>query len=364
MKIVAFIFNLSKGGAQGVFVNVVNYLYEMNYDVTVAVQNLDDPVYQKDLYPEIPVVDFGIHGAKNLFPKLKEYVEKNEFDLAFSFSPEISVNLCWVRSVTRKKFAIIGRCINTLSYEYKYADTFFRKYVTKNLVKLFYHKVDCSIAQSKGMGKDLIENYGFKKSQVHTINNALGVAFEREMNRTELPDKGNFMLYAGRLEPQKGLFMLLDSFAKIQDKTIQLKLIGEGSQKEELIEYVKKHNLENRVEFVNHTKKMVDYYRAARLTVLSSYFEGFPNVLVESIACGTPVVSFDLPSGPEEIIINGKNGYLTKYLNTDDLADKIDRALQQDWNVKEIKDTAKRYERERIFQQYVALIQMMQTNKE
>ena len=137
MKIIAFIDNLSKGGAQGVFVNMVNYLCEKNYDITVTVQNLDDAIHLNNIDKKVPVHNFNVYGAKNLFPKLKEYMKDKDIDLVMAFTPEIAVNLLWARPFAPKKYAIIGRCINTLSYEYKHADTFFRRYITNTLVKLF-----------------------------------------------------------------------------------------------------------------------------------------------------------------------------------------------------------------------------------
>lgn len=357
MKIAAFIDNLSKGGAQGVFVTVINYLCEKNYDITVIVQNLDDAVHLTNIDKRISVHNFNVYAAKQLFPKLKDYVKENEFDLAIAFTPEIAVNLIWAKKFGKKQYAIIGRCINTLSYEYKHAATFFRRYITNTLVKIFYHKINYSIAQSAGMGKDLIQNYGFKKEQVNIINNALGTIYEKEASSPEIYEKDNYILYAGRLEPQKGLFMLLDAFAGMEDKTIGLKLIGEGAQRDELKQYAKKLNIIERVEFIPYTTDIIKYYRRAKITVMTSYFEGFPNVLSESIACGTPVVSFDLPSGPKEIIIEETNGYLVEYLNVEQMSRKMDQAVHKSWNTKEVKATARRYFRENIMKQYLALIQ-------
>ena len=221
-----------------------------------------------------------------------------------------------------------------------------------------------SIAQSMGMGEDLIDNYGFKREQINIINNALGPVYEKEASSQETFEKENFILYAGRLEQQKGLYMLLEAFALMQDKTVGLKLIGEGSQKEELVRYAQKLSISDRVEFIPYTTKIIEYYRHAKITAMTSYFEGFPNVLSESIACGTPVVAYDLPSGPKEIIIEGSNGYLVEYLNVAAMSQALDQALTADWNIKEIKETARRYFRDNIMKQYQALIDRIYKEQE
>ena len=355
-RIGAFIFNLSKGGAQGVFVTVVNYLKQQGFEIEAITQNLDDSVYKDDLDEDIRIVNLQVASAKKLLPHLKNYIEQNSLDYAIAFSPEIAVNLYLARRWSKKNFVIYGRCINTLSYEYRYTKAFFRKYITNTLLKFFYHKIDFVIAQSNGMAEDLCKHYHFRWEQIKVIHNALGKKFEKELEKVDSPDqKENMILYSGRLEKQKGLEMLLDAFSQLKDRTVSLFLVGDGSEKAFLQQYAQKLGIGERTVFVGYTKNIEEYYRSAKLTVLSSYFEGFPNVLVESIACGTPVVAFDLPSGPGEIIIEGQNGYLVEYLNVEALAHAMDLALQTEWSMAEIKKTAQRFRSSIIMQRYLEL---------
>ena len=77
MKVVAFICDLSKGGAQGVFVNVVNYLYENRIDVEIVVQSLEDPVYKNKLNNTIQITSLDVKNAKKMILPLKEYLKKS-----------------------------------------------------------------------------------------------------------------------------------------------------------------------------------------------------------------------------------------------------------------------------------------------
>lgn len=354
IKIVAFIFDLSHGGAQGVLVNVCNYLNSLdNVIVEVVVQNLNNPIYKKELDPNIQVTSFDVNSARKMLKPLKKYLNSNEFDYAFAFSPEIAVNLVLARRSTKKNFKIVGRCINTLSIEFKHTKSFFRKYITNNLIKRYYKSVDIAVAQSQGMASDLVKKFNFDEKKIVIINNAMNPLFEAEAKETQKQNlKENYILYVGRLEQQKGLTFLLDSFKMLKDKNVMLYLVGNGSQRQELEMLSKEYGINERIKFVEYTRDVIDYYKRAKITVLSSYFEGFPNVLVESIACGTPVVSFDLPSGPNEIIIENKNGYLVDYLDCQQLAEKIDKSLLNEWDESIIKTTSMRYSKENIMSKY------------
>lgn len=357
-KITAFIFDLSQGGAQGVFVTVMNHFSKMGYPIEVVVQNLDSEIHVKNLEKQIKVVSLNAKSAKEALPKLIKYVKHNDITCAFVFGPELAVNLYLAKVINKKSFPIVGRCINTLSVEMKHTSSLFRKCVTNNLIKLFFNKLNLVIAQSKGMAEDLINNYHFNENKVKVINNALSTKYENELSNTNLVSKSDYILFSGRLENQKGLFMLFDAFSRVKDG-ISLMLIGEGSLKEELVNYAEKLGISERVKFIGFVSDAQNYYREAKCVVLSSYFEGFPNVLIESIACGTPVVSFDCPSGPNEIIVDGVNGYLVKYCDTDDLSNALTKAIATDWDYCKITETAFRYKSSEILSQYENIINLV-----
>src|SRR5690606_4579843 len=125
---------------------------------------------------------------------------------------------------------------------------------------------------------------------------------------------------------------LLEAFCRLEDKEVILKLLGKGSLENELKKLAKDLGIEDRVIFEGFQEDVISYIISAKVVALTSLYEGFPNVLVESIALGTPVVSFDCQSGPSEIIIDGVNGYLVKYLDKDDFAKKLDLALTKDFD--------------------------------
>jgi glycosyltransferase involved in cell wall biosynthesis len=111
---------------------------------------------------------------------------------------------------------------------------------------------------------------------------------------------------------------------------VEAKLIifGEGDQRSELQSLINSKNLQHEVLLYGFAKNPYKFLRKANLFVLSSNFEGFGNVLVEAMACGTPVISTNCPSGPNEILEKGKYGTITEVGNSEELAKGIVQELK------------------------------------
>lgn len=355
MKIKMFISSLRRsGGAQRVLVNLAKNL-KTDHELEVVVSTLVGETYRDEL-EGVLITDLNFSNVKLGFFHLYRYVSQcEEFDAALVFGPEISVYLYFVKKLLHRKFTIVSRCLNTLSYEFQCAEGAFRKYVTGTVVKCFYKKTDMIIAQSEGMKQDMIKNYGVHEERTVVINNPLASEFEKEMLANKpvaMAERDEYILFVGRLEKQKGLEMLFKAFAGLEAQDLDLYLVGSGSKQQELTALVAEYGIADRVQFRGFTTGIIPYYKNAKMLALSSYHEGFPNVLIEALACGTPVVAYDLPSGPNEIIVDGINGYIAKYLDVGDLTRCMNRALQTDWDPAKIVQTGMRYRQDAIVARY------------
>ena len=134
----------------------------------------------------------------------------------------------------------------------------------------------------------------------------------------------------GRLTEQKGFDLLIPIWKIVSESypDWRLVIVGEGEQKAMLEEEIRIRNLRERVEIRPFTRSIVPVYLESSVYVMPSRYEGFPMVLIEAMACGLPVVSFTCPSGPTEIIREGKNGFLVPVGDYDLFARRICQLIE------------------------------------
>ncbi|WP_186431542.1 glycosyltransferase [Clostridium sp. BSD9I1] len=347
---------LHGGGAEKVCVNLSNKLIEKKYDVRLIVMDLSDAVYKDYLDKNIKVIHLNKKSIKKSIRSILTYLIREKPKRILTFNYSFAIILVILRKIFHLEFQIIARNMNTLSKQGN------RSRIAEFLIKRLYKNVDLLISQSQNMAEDLIKNYGFAGNQIKVINNPISLIIEEKVKSLnyskKMPKNNKEVLYMGRLVPQKGLEFLLSAFnmcLKIKSD-LKLKIVGEGPLRKELEKKAKELGISDRVIFKNFTHDVVECYKDASVTVLSSYYEGFPNVLIESIAVGTPIVAFDCPSGPREIIENGINGFLVEYQNIEDLCKKILMALDYEWDLKLIQKTSQRFTSEKIIDEYIDAI--------
>ena len=204
---------------------------------------------------------------------------------------------------------------------------------SKGLVKHFLYKVISKMAD-----EIIVNSLEFKKEykkkfniKTHCIYNPLN---KKEIIKNS-KKKINFSFFKkntinfisiGRLVDQKDHITILKSFTKLKKETnykFRLLIIGRGVNKDLLKEYIKKNKLNSCTKILNFQMNPYPYLKKADVFILSSLYEGLPNVLLESLSLKKFIISSNCPTGPKEILDRGKNGFLFKMGEENDLLRKI-----------------------------------------
>ena len=364
-NITFLISTLSGGGAEGVCVNIANKFAENGWKVDLVVLNLKNEAYLSRLSDKVNLVVLNSNHARYSGISLLRYIYKNKVKTILVFNYELSVVLVILRLILKLKIKIISRSISTFSAKMMqfYKLSTWDRFVVAPLIKYFYHRVDFVINQSKGMRDDLISIYPQLNNKSTIIFNPIPAHLIEYANSNDLSliNKENYLLCIGRLEKLKGFHHAIKAFAGIVKKYpyLRLKIVGKGSEEQRLKKIAKDYSLEDKIDFEGFKKEIIPYYLHARVTILPSLYEGYPNVLIESIAMNTPVIAFDCPSGPNEIIIDGRNGYLVQNQDVDDLRKKMLNFPYDKFIYQDLANSIKKNHIQKVFKEYEDTINLI-----
>ena len=193
------------------------------------------------------------------------------------------------------------------------------------LMPILYRFASAVVAVSDGVRGALVA-MGLPEDRITTIPNPLFHP-DSTCSVTTTDSFGQFVLAAGRLVPPKGFDLLLRAFSRVEPRSLHLIVLGDGPERNNLLALARRLNISDRVRFPGAVSDIACWYRRAVCFVLSSRNEGWPNVLVEAMAAGCPVVSFRCDYGPTEIVQHGTSGLLVAPGNVDALAEAISRVV-------------------------------------
>ena len=223
-------------------------------------------------------------------------------------------------------------------------------------------------AVSQGVANSIINHIPEVQNKVSTILNPIPhnvVSLSKQSinhkwlsseSRNESNTLPKIILAAGRLIEQKNFLMLIRAFAEVRSQLdVRLILLGDGPQREEICELISSLNIEDAVSMPGWVDNPYSYMANANLFVMSSSWEGCPNVLLEALACGCSVVSTDCPSGPSEILEHGRWGRLVPVNDQTALAEAIIATLEDDTNQDALRQRAAQFSPEYVTEKFEIL---------
>jgi len=263
-------------------------------------------------------IPFRFISAFYAMNKLKDLITKKEINqnvIVHSMQSNIAAIITCI--FTRTKI-IIRNSENSL-YSAINSENKFYGLIVFVLKFMFYNFSHGAITNSLGSAKSL-GIFFFNKSKIKKIYNPIIKSINIKKYK-----KNNTILNIGRLRKQKDHFTLLRAFKIFSNKNRNYRLIilGHGNLKNKLKQLTKNLNLEKKVIFKGWVKNPDKYLKKSKLFVLSSVYEGLGNVLLDAINFDTPCVSTNCPSGPDEILLNGRGGYLVRPNSPHELAQKM-----------------------------------------
>ena len=306
MNIAILIPELGGGGAERVAQILGNYYVKHNNKVYYF---LADSTVKQDYPVEGKIIKTNIHSClcntsndlqricKLFQESFKMRLLKKQFkiDVAISFMEEFN----YLNVLSKGKEKVIVRICTILSPRKDLKGLLYKK----SVVHFFYSKADKIIVMSQYAINDMKYQYKIPLNKMVKIPNPVENLVERE--KEELWTYGDKVVVCmGRLEPIKQQERIIRAFSIVCKKYFDAKLIilGKGYQQGYLKSICKKLNIEDFVVFVGFTEKVNYYLEHARVFVMASKVEGFPNSMVEAMKCGVPIITTDTPGACGEII--------------------------------------------------------------
>lgn len=289
--------------------------------------------YLSRVPPDVKVVDLKCPRVSRSLPRLVRYLRQERPDGLLSAMTHANLTALWARRLAGISTRLVVSEHNTLSRASRSAPVV-RQRLMPLLARCFYPWADEIVAVSQGVADDLADVARLPRHRVTVVYNPLVSAAPIE-HPVPSPDHAWFqadrrpvILATGRLTPQKDFATLIAAFAKVrQQHDVGLLILGEGPERARLLSAAEALGVRAHVRMPGFVENASAFMARAEVFVLSSAWEGFPAVLVEAMACGTPVVSTDCPSGPSEILDKGKYGPLVPVGDVDALASAIAKLL-------------------------------------
>lgn len=324
MKSIVIVINdiTQVGGTERAATSLANILQGLGHKV--AVLNIVSPAKKSSFALDIGVVRDAlamdciptpiiakIRWNISFIKNLRRYLVKNETDIIIGTGHNIN----WLLPLIGKAVKLDGKIVACEHIVYESLPI-----ISRLLMSLTYGKLDKLVVLSQTAQKSYR-----KYKNVTIIPNPLPF----------LPDEispltSKQILIVGRISEVKGLERLVDIIKELIKNDVfdwKIRIVGQGEAKDDLIRLYQAHNIEQYIEFASFTQDVKMEYYNSSLYIMTSHFEAFPMVLLEAKSMGLPVVAFDCPEGPREIIVEGVDGFLIKNGDCEMFARAIERII-------------------------------------
>ncbi|MFA0496401.1 glycosyltransferase [Vibrio sp. 10N.222.54.B11] len=323
--------NLSGGGAERVNLDLAFEFKSLGYQVEFVLCNMNG-VFLPEAATHFNVVDLNLTSIVQLPRRLAKYIDETKPDAVIASMWGVTAFTPFAKIMSRHKPTILLVEHNSLINQFKNSRKLLKIFL-KISTSLSYRLSDQLGGVSLGVTQDMKILANLRNKPVEVLYNPIPsklTAFGEEEFSKVWGDCSKRVLNVGSYKEQKNQKLLIKAFSMVcEELDAKLIILGEGGLDDELKTQIANLGLEKHVVLHNFVKDPSCFFQSADLFVLSSDREGFGNVIVEALSCGTPVVSTDCEHGPREILNNGEFGTLVPVGDAEALSAAIEESLSK-----------------------------------
>lgn len=335
MKISIFIPSMEGGGAERVVLNIANALSQHENSSVSLILSQAKGIYLDKISSNVRIIDLQSKRTMNSLYGLVKHLKQHNPDVLISAINHANIIAVIAKLFVKKDIKLILTQHTMLSHSVRSTNKLLTVTLF-NLVKLTYPLASKIITVSKSIENDVINNVNVREDQIQTIYNPimedriLEQSLEKVHHDWFKSGSPPVILSVGRLNEVKDYPTLFKAFKILREKMdVRLLVLGEGALRENLTNLSHDLELKNDIQILGFVENPYKYMSRARVLAMSSLYEGFGNVLVEALACGTDIVSTNCPGGVSEILDNGRYGVLVPVGDVESLAKALFEVLNK-----------------------------------
>lgn len=327
-RLAFFLPSLAGGGAERVSLNLATEAAARGLTVDLVLCKAEGE-YLSELPTSVRIVNLDAPRVLSALPGLVRYLRRERPAVLISAMTHANIVALIAHRISRQPTRILVAEHDTLS-EVTKRTAQWKVRVMPLLVRTLYPSADAIVAVSAAVADDMARLTGLRRDQVSVVYNPvispdLGTAAAEHLDHPWFEDgEPPVIIAVGRLTRKKDFQNLVSAFALVRRRRpARLMILGDGPDRLALEDLVHELGLQRDVALLGFVENPHAYLARSALFVLSSLWEGLPTVLIEAMYCGVPVVSTDCPSGPREILDNGRYGKLVPVADSEALGGAI-----------------------------------------
>lgn len=322
LKVLFIVPKLAGGGAERVVVTLLGALDRTKVQLSIAVMDNSKPAPGFVIPDDVPIFDLGTSRLRHALGGLLKIIWRERPDIVLSTLDHVNIAMAGLRPFWPKGVRLIVRATDLMNLDNKRMAT---------MMRLTFPLADGIIYQSSAMRAAFRQRLGLV-TRDKVINNPIDIATisHKAAQAPSLPDAidDNTLVCAGRLTYAKGFDLMLSAVAAAKRRDFKVMVLGTGDDLPALEEQRHALGLDERVQFLGFQSNPYSYFSRARGFLLSSRYEGFPNVVLEALACGTPVVASPVP-GVDDLLEKVPGCIVAPEVSAEGLAKALDAFLEQ-----------------------------------